>query len=86
MDLLGGLRSTMEGERESSFFCFGRAGMSRRQKKDIGEEGKSINTPLPSNGHLSRGSTSLQVRYCHTRQDSKSKGGVLAVLAVKLRM
>ena len=80
------LKVTNGGEREEHFSVFGRTEPFGKKGRDVGRKGKSINTPLPSNGHLSHGSTSLQVRYCHTRQDSKSKGGVLAVLAVKLRM
>ena len=55
MDLLEGLRSTMEVERELLFY-FGRAGMSRRNKITIGEEEDGYKYPLIPNGHLSRGS------------------------------
>ena len=66
MDLLVGLRSTMEGEREL-FFCFGRAGMSRRKKMAVGKEEDGYKYPLSPNGHLSAAalhydSASLQVR------------------------
>ena len=55
--------------------------MSGREKKDTGEEGERYKYPPSPNGHLSRGSASLQVRHYHTRQDSKGKSDVLAVLA-----
>ena len=55
VDLLGGLRSTMEGEREL-LFLFGYAGMSRRKKRDIGEEEDGYKYPLSPNDHLSYGS------------------------------
>ena len=81
MDLLGGLSSTMEGERERAPFLFGRAGMSRRKKRDVGEEGDEYKYPLNPNGHLSAavphcGSASLQVRQCRTTQDSKGNSEV----------
>ena len=88
MDLLEALRSIMEGERERELlFLFGRAGISRRRKRDIGEEEDGYKYPLSSNGHLSAavprcGSASLQVRHCRTQQDSKGEGVVkLVVLA-----
>ena len=57
MDLLEGSRSLMEGERERApFFCFGRAGMSRRKKRAVGEEEDRYKYPLGPNGHLSHGS------------------------------
>ena len=55
MDLLGGLRSTMEGEREF-LFCFELAGMSRSQERDIGEEEDGYKYHLSPNSHLSCGS------------------------------
>ena len=55
MDLLGGLRSTMEGER-GLLFCFEPAGMSRSNKRDVGEEEDGYKYPLNPNGHLSHGS------------------------------
>ena len=62
LDLLEGSRSTMEGGRERAPFLFGRARMSRRKKSDVGEEEDGYKYPLSPNGHLSRGSASLQVR------------------------
>ena len=55
MDLLEGLRSTMEGEREL-IFLFGHAGISRRRKRDIGEEEDRYKYPLSPNCHLSHDS------------------------------
>ena len=55
--------------------------MSGREKRDIGEEGERYKYP-----QLKCGSASLQVRHYRTRQDSKGKSEVLAVLAVKLRI
>ena len=55
MDLLDGSRSTMEGVRGRAPFLFGRAGMSRRKKRDVGEEEDGYKYPLSPNGHLSRG-------------------------------
>ena len=60
MNLLGGLRSTMEEERERALFLFGRAGISRRRKRDVGEEEDGYKYPLSPNGHLSRGSITLR--------------------------
>ena len=76
MDLLEGSRSTMEGERERAPFLFGHARMSRRKKRDVGEEEDGYKYPLSPNGHLNRRSASLQVRQCHTSQDSKGKSEV----------
>ena len=55
--------------------------MSGREKKDTGEEGERYKYPPSPNGHLSRGSASLQVRHCRIRQDNKGKSEVLSVLA-----
>ena len=85
MDLLGGLRSIMEGERELLFY-FEPLGMNRSQKRDVGEEEDGYKYPLSPNGHLSHGSVMAQVRQCRTRQDSKGKSEVLAIFAVNLRM
>ena len=83
MDLLEGSRSSMEGERAP--FLFGRAGISKRRKRDVGEEEDGYKYPLSPNGQLSCGlstavphcgSASLQVRQCRTTQDSKSKSEV----------
>ena len=80
VDLVGGLRSTMEGEREL-LFLFGCARISRRRKRDIGEEEDGYKYPLSPNGHLSAvvphyGGAPLQVRQCRTVQDSKDKSEV----------
>ena len=56
IDLLGDLRSTMEGERERAPFLFERAGISSRRKRDVGEEEDGYKYPLSPNDHLSRGS------------------------------
>jgi len=79
LDLLGGLRSTMEGERAP--FLFGHAGINRRKKRAIGEEEDGYKYPLSPNDHLRAavphcGSASLQVRQCRTTQDSKGKSEV----------
>ena len=60
--------------------------MVEEEERDVGEEGKMYKYPSALNGHLSRSSASLHVRHCRTRQDSKDKSEVLAVLAVKLRI
>ena len=46
MDLFGGLRSTMEGEREL-LLCFGRAKVRKKRKCTIGEEGEEYKNPQP---------------------------------------
>ena len=61
----------MEGERAP--FLFGHARMSRRKKRDVGEEEDGYKYPLSPNDHLNSGSASLQVWQCRTTQDSKSK-------------
>ena len=50
--------------------------MSRSQKTDVGEEEDGYKYPLSPNGHLSRGSASLQVRQWRTSQDSKGKSEI----------
>ena len=55
MDLLEGSRSLMEEER-GLLFCFGRAGMSRRKKRDVREGEDGYKYPLSPNGHLSHDS------------------------------
>ena len=67
--------------------------MSGREKRDVGEEGERYKYPQPQRSLKSwqcrgssaavphYGSASLQVRYYRTRQDSKNKSEVLAVLA-----
>ena len=45
MDLLGGSRSTMEGEREAPFY-FGRAEVRKKRHRAIGEEGEGYKYPL----------------------------------------
>ena len=40
IDLLDGLRSTMEGERESSCFCFGRVEVRKKRQSTVGKEGE----------------------------------------------
>ena len=42
----------------------------------VGEEEEGYKYPFSPNGHLSRGSASLQVRQCRTYQDSKGKSEV----------
>ena len=45
------------GERERELlFYFGRARMSRSQKRDVGDEKDGYKYPLSPNDHLSRGS------------------------------
>ena len=46
MDLLVGLRSTMEGEREL-LLCFGRAEVRKKRQIAIGEEGERYIYPQP---------------------------------------
>ena len=67
--------SLMEEER-GLIFCFERVEMSRRKKIAVGEKEDGYKYPLSPNGHLSRGSASLQVRQCRTSQDSKGKSEV----------
>ena len=55
MDLLGGSRSTMEGEREAPFY-FGQAGVRKKRQSTVGEEGEGYKYLSAPNGHLSRGS------------------------------
>ena len=76
MDLLGGLRSTMEGERESSCSIFGCVEVRKKRQRAIGEKGEGYKYPLSTNGHLSRGSAAAQVRQCRTMKDSKGKSEV----------
>lgn len=75
MDLLRGLRSTMEGEREL-LLCFGRAEVRKKRQSTIGKEGEGYKYPPAPNGHLSHGSAMAQVRQCRTTQDSKGKSKV----------
>ena len=82
MDLLGGLRLTMEGEREL-LLCFGRAKVRKKRQRAIREEGEGYKYPQPPTvtsvmavPRLKCGSASLQVRQCRTTQDSKSKSEV----------
>ena len=49
----------MEGERGLLFY-FEPAGMSRSNKRDVGEEEDGYKYPLSPNGHLSRGSAALR--------------------------
>ena len=53
-------------ERERAPFLFGHARMSRRNKRDAGEEEDGYKYPLSPNGHLSHGSAMAQVRQCRT--------------------
>ena len=54
MDVLGGLRSTMEGEREL-LLCFVCAEVRKKRLRAVGEEGERyIYTPPAPNGHLNR--------------------------------
>ena len=56
MDLLGGLRSTMEGEREL-LLCFGHAEVRKKRQCTVGEEGEEYKCP-----NLQR---SLKSWQCH---------------------
>ena len=85
MDLLGGLRSTMEGERELMLY-FRCAKVRKKRHSTVGKEGEGYKYPQASNNHLSRGSAAAQVRQCHTTQDSKGKNEVQTVLAMNLRI
>ena len=99
MDLLGGLRSTMECERERELLlCFGRAEVRKKRQSTVGKEGEGYKYPKPQRSLKSWqcrgssavvplcGSASLHVRHCRTRQDIKGMSEVLAILAVKLRV
>ena len=44
------------GGRERAPFLFGRAGINRRRKRDVGEEVDRYKYPLSPNSHLSHGS------------------------------
>ena len=44
------------GVRERATFLFGHARISRRRKRDVGEEEDGYKYPLGPNGHLSHGS------------------------------
>ena len=72
IDLLGGLRSTMEGERELLLY-FRSAEMRKKRQSTVGKEGEGYKYPATPNGHLSHGSAMAQVRQCRTTQDSKGK-------------
>ena len=60
MDLLRGLRSTMEGEREL-LLCFGHAEVRKKRQRAVVEEGEGYQYPLAPNSHLSHGSAMAQV-------------------------
>ena len=90
MDLLEGSRSLIEGERELLFY-FGRARMSRSQKRDVGDEKDGYKYPLSPNGHLSRGSATTQVWQCRTAAVPLFKYGsaaprMIAKVRVKCRL
>ena len=55
MDLLGGLRSTMEGEREL-LLCFGHAEVRKKRQRAIGEEGERHIYPQPPTVTTPKGS------------------------------
>ena len=76
-----GLKVTNGGRERELLFYLEWAGMSRSQKRDVGEDDDGFKYPLSPNGHLSAavpycGSASLQVRQYRTSQDNKGKSEV----------
>ena len=51
-----GLKVNNGGREREPLFCFEPAGMSRSQKRDVGEEEDGYKYPLNPNDHLSHGS------------------------------
>ena len=63
IDLLGGLRSIMEGERELLLY-FGRVEVRKKWQSTVGEEGEGYKYPLAPNGHLTHDSAAAEVWQC----------------------
>jgi hypothetical protein len=51
--MLESLKSTNGGERDEHLLLFYQTKMLGKKRETLGRTGKSINTPLPPNGHLS---------------------------------
>ena len=61
MDLLGTLRSTMEGERELLLY-FGRPKVRKKRQSTVGKEGEGYKYPPAPNVHLSHSSAMAELR------------------------
>ena len=71
-----GLKVNNGGREGEAPFYFGWAGVRKKRKRAIGEEGEGYKYPPTPNSHLSHGSAAAQVRQCRTMQDSKGKSEV----------